>query len=61
MPVVTVQLFKGRSPEVKRDLVRRVTEAVAQSVDLAPETVTVLIEEYERDNWAVGGKLFSDK
>lgn len=61
MPIVTIQLFKGRSPEVKRDLVKRVTEAVAGAADLLPETVTVLIEEYERDSWAVGGTLFSDK
>ena len=61
MPIVTIQMFKGRSPEAKRLLAARVTEAVAQTIDLAPETVTVLFEEYERDDWATGGKLFSDR
>jgi 4-oxalocrotonate tautomerase len=26
-----------------------------------PEWVTVLIEEHERENWATGGELHSDK
>jgi 4-oxalocrotonate tautomerase len=61
MPIVTIQMFKGRSVEAKRDLVKNVTEAVCKSVDLKPETVTVLIEEHEPENWAGGGTLFSDK
>jgi 4-oxalocrotonate tautomerase len=61
MPIVTIQMFKGRSLEAKRELVERVTEAVAQAIDLKPETVTVLIEEHDKENWAVGGQLFSDR
>jgi 4-oxalocrotonate tautomerase len=61
MPFVAVKILKGRSVEAKRELARRVTEAVAGAIDLKPETVTVVIEEYERENWASGGQLFSDR
>jgi len=42
-------------------LVKAITDAVASSIDVKPEWVTVLIEEYERENWATGGDLHSDK
>lgn len=61
MPIVTVQMFKGRSLEVKRELVKRVTEAVTETTGLKPETVTVVIEELDKENWAIGGQLFSDR
>ncbi|MBI5120536.1 MAG: 4-oxalocrotonate tautomerase family protein [Rhodospirillales bacterium] len=61
MPFVTVKILKGRDLEAKRELVRKVTDAVCEAIDLKPETVTVVIEECEREDWAVGGRLFSDR
>ncbi len=61
MPVVSVRIARGRSTEQKRSLVKAITDAVASSIDVKPEWVTVLIEEYERENWATGGDLHSDK
>ncbi len=60
MPVVNVKIVKGRSIEQKRNLVAAVTDAVAKTIDVKPEAVWVLIEEYERENWAAGGELRSD-
>lgn len=61
MPVVSVRIARGRSTEQKRSLVKAITDAVVSSIDVKPEWVTVLIEEYERENWATGGDLHSDK
>ena len=61
MPIVTIKLAKGRTVEQKRDLAKAVTDAIASSIDVKPEWVTVLIEELERENWASGGQLHSDK
>ena len=61
MPFVTVKILKGRDLEAKRRLARKVTDAVCEAIDLKPETVTVVIEEFEREDWAVGGQLFSDR
>ncbi|PKN04616.1 MAG: 4-oxalocrotonate tautomerase [Deltaproteobacteria bacterium HGW-Deltaproteobacteria-9] len=60
MPVVNIKMVKGRTVEQKRNLVRAVTDAVAQTIDVKPDAVWVLIEEYEKENWAAGGELFSD-
>lgn len=61
MPVVSIRIGRGRPVETKRRLAAAVTQAVADSLDLPAEWVTVLIEEYDRDNWATGGELHSDR
>ncbi len=61
MPIVSIKIAKGRPVEMKRQLVQSVTQAVAASLNLKPELISVLIEEFERENWATGGELHSDK
>lgn len=61
MPIVNVRMAKGRSLEQKRRLVKAVTDAVVRSVGSRPEWVTVLVEEFDRQNWATGGELHIDK
>lgn len=61
MPIITIKLAKGRTVEQKRDLAKAVTDAAVSSLDVKPEWVTVLIEELDRENWASGGQLHSDK
>lgn len=60
MPVITVKLGKGRPMEAKRALAEAITDAVAETLDVRREWVTVLIEEYDRENWATGGRLHAD-
>ncbi len=61
MPVITIRLGKGRAIEKKRALAAAFTKAATEILDVRPEWVTVLIEEYERENWATGGELHADK
>ena len=61
MPIVSIKIAKGRPVEIKRNLVKAVTKAVSLSLDLKPELISVLIEEFERENWSTGGELHSDK
>ena len=61
MPVVSVKIARGRSIEQKRSLVKAVTDAVVSSIDVKPELVTVLIDEYDLENIATGGETLSDK
>ncbi|MFO5437671.1 MAG: tautomerase family protein, partial [Dolichospermum sp.] len=59
MPFVTVQIGKGHSLEKKQKLVKAVTEALVSALGTKPEWITIHIDEFERDNWAVGGVLHS--
>ena len=61
MHVVTIHMEKGRPIEIKRALAEAVTKAVTVALDVPPEWVTIIIDEVERANWAVGGRLQQDK
>ena len=60
MAVITVRIVRGCGIETKRKLARALTGAVADALEVPRASVTVLIEDYERENWAVGGELDSD-
>lgn len=61
MPIVTVLAIEGRTVEQKRGLVKDITEAVMKNFKVPPERVRVAIREIKKENFAVGGILFSDK
>ena len=61
MPTINVQMFEGRSGQQKRDFVRAVTEAACQTLGCEAASVDIIIQEVSRENWATGGKLWSDQ
>lgn len=61
MPIISIKMAKGRSKEQKQRLVQEITDAVAKTLDVEREWVSVLIEEFDRENWATAGKLHIDK
>ena len=61
MPIITVQMYDGRSMDQKRELVKGVTDVVARVTGNAPEAVHVIIQEVKRENWANGGLLAPDR
>jgi 4-oxalocrotonate tautomerase len=61
MPFVTIQIAKGHSVAQKRELAQALTDTLVAKLGTKPEWVTVHIDEFERENWAVGGELHIDK
>ena len=61
MPIITVQLGKGRSEATKQSVAEKITNLVVEELDVEREWVTVLFQEYERENWASDGTLHSIK
>jgi 4-oxalocrotonate tautomerase len=61
MPIIQVNMGEGRSAEQKRNLVKAMTEAVVQTLDVAPESVRIMIHELGPDHFAVGGQMKSIK
>lgn len=61
MPIITVKLAKGRTVKQKQQFVEAVTKEAVKTLNVKEEWVTVLFEEYERENWATGGELHSLK
>ncbi|GAA4547150.1 4-oxalocrotonate tautomerase DmpI [Amycolatopsis samaneae] len=60
MPIVTVQQGP-RDVELKRELVRRVTDAFVDALKVPADSVQVWIQEVPADSWGIGGKLTADK
>jgi len=55
MPFVQITLMHGRSVEQKHELIRRLTDAVVDSLGSDPERVRVAIYEVSPDEWGIGG------
>ena len=61
MPVVTVQLWEGRTLEQKRRLVRAITDAMVEHADAKPDGLHVILQEIPKENWARAGVLGVDR
>ena len=60
MPVVQVYLYKGRSKEVKKELVRRISKDFQEVANIVPESLHVLFHDMEKDDWGTKGTLASE-
>lgn len=61
MPVVTVEMWEGRSVEQKRALCRAITDAMVEHAGAKPDGLHVIIHEVARENWARAGVLGIDR
>ncbi|MEA2361570.1 MAG: 4-oxalocrotonate tautomerase [Thermoleophilaceae bacterium] len=61
MPVVTIQMWEGRTTDQKRALVRAVTDAMVEHAGAKSDALHVIIQEYPLENWALGGALGIDR
>lgn len=60
MPSLHVELFAGRSPEQKRELVEALTRETCRVLGCEPAAVDIILVDVERHHWATGGKLWSE-
>jgi len=60
MPIISVSLWKGTTKEVKAKLAEAITNDVATIAGKQPQNILVLFNDYEKEDWAVGGELASN-
>ncbi len=60
MPVVTIQMWEGRSVEQKRELVKAITKAMVDIAGATPQNTTIVIQDVPKTNWGQNGGLASD-
>ena len=61
MPIVTVEMFEGRSIDQKRDLVASLTSETARIVRCREDDVQIVIREVKREDWGISGELACDR
>ncbi len=60
MPILQVELLKGKTMEQKREMVKKVTDAVTESLKCPKEVVSIITREMEWENFAKAGILKAD-
>jgi 4-oxalocrotonate tautomerase len=61
MPVVTVQMWPGRTREQKRKLVRAITDAMVEHAGAKPANLHVILQEVPKEDWALAGVLGDER
>jgi 4-oxalocrotonate tautomerase len=61
MPTMHIELFEGRSPEQKRELVEALTRETCRVLQCEPASVDIIFTDVRRENWATGGVMWSER
>jgi len=61
MPIIRVEMLEGRSVEQKRELAAALTRELSRICLCNSDSVTVVIDDVAKTNWASGGVLQADK
>jgi 4-oxalocrotonate tautomerase len=60
MPTYHVEMMEGRTIEQKKKLVAEITRVSVDILGGVADSVDVIITDIKRENWATGGKLWSE-
>ena len=60
MPVVHIDIIK-RPLAAKRKLARAVTDAIVESLGVSPESISIVINEMDKAQYATAGLLYADQ
>ena len=61
MPMVQVTMLQDRSADQKRDLAKRITDALVEEAGARREAIIVAFHEVSKESYASGGELMIDK
>ncbi|MCX7923615.1 MAG: tautomerase family protein [Clostridia bacterium] len=57
MPIVSITMWSGRSPEQKKQLAEAITNEMIKIIGLRRESIQIIFNDIEKQNWAIGGKI----
>ena len=60
MPSYHVEMMEGRTIEQKKKLVAEITRVSVEILGGEASSVDIIITDIKRENWATGGKLWSE-
>ncbi len=61
MPVVFIEWYAGRSKQQKVELAKRITNDFVEVAGVSPEAVQIVYRDVQKENWAIGGTLSSER
>ncbi|MBC7704257.1 MAG: 4-oxalocrotonate tautomerase [Rhodoferax sp.] len=60
MPTYHIEMLEGRTVAQKKKLVEEITRVTVEVLGGSADTIDILITDVKRENWATGGKLWSE-
>jgi 4-oxalocrotonate tautomerase len=61
MPMISVKWLEGRTTEQKAQLAKAITQAMVDIANVSLEHVWISFHDVKRSDWAMKGKLLSEK
>ena len=61
MPFIVAKITEGRSSSEKKKLMKAITDATSDTLGIQPANIRVVIDEYPKEHWSVGGEALSEK
>jgi len=55
MPIVQISMIQGRTPEKKEELIKKVTDAIVEALQISKDRVRIVLNEVPKENIAYGG------
>ncbi len=55
MPIVQISMIAGRTPEKKEELIKKVTDAIAETLEIPEERVHIVLNDVPKENIGRGG------
>jgi 4-oxalocrotonate tautomerase len=55
MPIVQIDMIAGRTPEKKEQLIKKVTDAIVEVLQIPADRVRVVIHDIPKENLGRGG------
>ena len=61
MPLVQITMLEGRTTDQKRNLAKRITDALVEEAGARRDGIVVAFHEVSKESYASGGELMIDK
>ena len=55
MPIVQISMIAGRTPEKKEELIKKVTDAIVEVLQIPKDRVHIVLTEVPKENLGHGG------
>ncbi len=56
MPIITIQLFPGRTKEMKERAALKITKIIVEELKAKKEDVLIIYQDMEKENWFKDGQ-----
>jgi 4-oxalocrotonate tautomerase len=55
MPIVQISMIQGRTKEKKEELIKKVTDAIVEVLQIPHDRVRIVLNEFPKENLGYGG------